>query len=240
MAIVPILTFEELSRQFEDASPEALLRWAVAEFGRDISLACSFGAEDVVLIDTLVKVDAKPHVFVLDTGRLHEETYDVMERCRVRYGIDFEVYTPDTYRLQDLQRAKGPNPFYASVENRKECCNIRKVEPLRRALQGRKAWITGLRREQAVTRLGLPKLEFDATHGGIAKLNPLADWTEKQVWAAIRANDIPYNALHDQGFPSIGCAPCTRAIRPGEDVRAGRWWWEAPEHKECGLHLRKA
>jgi phosphoadenosine phosphosulfate reductase len=230
----------DLNDQFDGASSETVLRWAVAEFGTSISLACSFGAEDVVLLDQLVKIDSRAKIFVLDTGRLHEETYEVMERCRERYGIEFEVYNPDTRRLQELLRTKGPTSFYESIDNRKECCGIRKVEPLKRALQGQKAWITGLRREQAVTRLGIPKLEIDETHGGIVKLNPLADWTEAQVWETIRANDIPYNALHDKGFPSIGCAPCTRAIKPGEDVRAGRWWWESPEQKECGLHRRIA
>jgi len=233
-------TIEDLVAQFDNATPDEILRFAVREYGHAVSLACSFGAEDVVLVDKLVKIDPKARIFVLDTGRLHEETYDVMERCRVRYGIQFEVYSPDTHRLQDLLRTKGPNPFYASIENRVECCGIRKVEPLRRALNGQSAWITGQRREQAITRFGLPKVELDLAHGGIAKLNPLADWTEEQVWEYIRTNDVPYNALHDKGYPSIGCAPCTRAIRPGEDVRAGRWWWEAPEHKECGLHARKA
>lgn len=233
-------TVQDLAQQFEATPLEDMLRCAVTEFGSAVSLACSFGAEDVVLLDALVKIDSRARIFVLDTGRLHEETYEVMEQCRVRYGIDFEVYTPDTLRLQELLRTKGPNPFYASVENRKECCGIRKVEPLRRALLNQKAWITGLRRDQSVTRLGLPKVELDFDHGGILKLNPLADWSEARVWEYIRVNEVPYNKLHDMGFPSIGCAPCTRAIRPGEDIRAGRWWWEAAEHKECGLHTRKA
>jgi phosphoadenosine phosphosulfate reductase len=233
-------SIHDLAQRFESASLQAVLHWAVGEYGRELSLACSFGAEDVVLLDALVKIEPKARVFVLDTGRLHEETYDVMDRCRSRYGIDFEVYSPDTNQLQELLRSKGPNPFYASIENRKECCGIRKVEPLRRALQGQRAWITGQRREQAITRYGLSKIELDLAHGGIAKLNPLADWTEAQVWEYVRANDVPYNALHDKGFPSIGCAPCTRAIQPGEDIRAGRWWWESPEQKECGLHTKRA
>jgi len=239
MSIACPPTIAQLASQLENASPQEVLNWAVSQFGPGLTLACSFGAEDVVLLDLLAKADRKPEVFVLDTGRLHEETYNVMERCRIRYGIEFEVYSPDTHRLQELLRSKGPNPFYQSIENRKECCGIRKVEPLRRALQGKLAWITGQRRDQSITRLVLPKVELDADHGGIAKINPLADWNETQVWDYIRANDVPYNALHDKGFPSIGCAPCTRAIEPGEDIRAGRWWWESPEHKECGLHTRK-
>jgi phosphoadenosine phosphosulfate reductase len=232
------LDAEELSRQFEHESPEALLRWAIERFGRSLSLACSFGAEDVVLVDMIAKIDPTARIFVLDTGRLHQETYEVMERCREKYGIEFETYFPNTTSVETLLRTKGPSSFYRSIDRRKECCNIRKVEPLRRALTGQEAWITGLRRAQAVTRATLPKVEVDATHGGILKLNPLSDWTEEQVWAYIREHDVPYNALHDQGFPSIGCAPCTRAILIGEDVRAGRWWWESPEHKECGLHVK--
>ena len=233
-------TVQELALQFEQSTTDQVLTWAMQSYRSAISLACSFGAEDVVLIDKLVKLDSYIRIFVLDTGRLHEETYDVMERCRARYGIEFIVFSPDTIALQDLLRLKGPRSFRESIENRKECCGIRKVEPLRRALQGQEAWITGLRRQQAVTRVSLPKLEEDSDHGGIMKINPLADWSEEQVWDYIRSNNVPYNTLHDKGFPSIGCAPCTRAIEPGEDLRAGRWWWESPEHKECGLHTRKA
>lgn len=222
-----------------DASAEEVVRWALERFGRDVALASSFGAEDVVLVDILAKIDPTARIFVLDTGRLHEETYDVMDRIRRKYGIEFEVYTPIADELQTLLRQRGPNFFYNSIEDRKDCCGVRKVEPLRRALSDKRAWITGLRRAQAVTRASLPKIEVDDAHNAIYKLNPLADWTEEQVWEYIRAHDVPYNALHDQGFPSIGCAPCTRAIAPGEDIRAGRWWWEAPEHKECGLHVRR-
>ncbi len=235
------VSFEEavaLSREFESMDASSVLRWAVERFGSQVTLASSFGAEDVVLIDLLAQIDPKAKIFVLDTGRLHQETYDVMEQCRQRYGVSFDVYFPKSESVEELLSHKGPNSFYQSIENRKECCGIRKVEPLRRALDGKKAWITGLRRAQAVTRASLPKAEIDFTHGGILKLNPLAEWSEEQVWAHIRANDVPYNALHDAGFPSIGCAPCTRAIKPGEDVRAGRWWWETPEQKECGLHVK--
>jgi phosphoadenosine phosphosulfate reductase len=163
-----------------------------------------------------------------------------LEACRKRYGIEIEVYAPLAGSVQYLVSTKGPNSFYESVENRKECCFIRKVEPLNRALSGAGAWVTGLRRQQSVTRDNLPQIETDADHGGILKASPLADWTEEQVWEYVREHKVPYNRLHDQGFRSIGCAPCTRAVLAGEDLRAGRWWWESPEQKECGLHLRQA
>lgn len=238
MSLLTENPIEELNQRFEPLTPQDLLRWALETYGRDVALACSFGAEDVALVDMLARLDATARIFVLDTGRLHEETYQVMDRCRERYGIEFEIYNPQTADLQAMLRTKGPLSFYESIENRKECCGIRKVEPLRRALSDKRAWITGLRRAQAVTRVSLPKIEVDDTHGGILKLNPLATWSEEDVWQYIRVNGVPYNKLHDQGFPSIGCAPCTRAIRPGEDVRAGRWWWESPELKECGLHVK--
>jgi len=218
---------------------EALLRWADASFGSQVSLASSFGAEDVVLIDLWRRVASKPRIFTLDTGRLPEETHDVMERIRTKYGVTFDVYFPDTAQAERMVRDCGPNPFYQSVELRKLCCRVRKVEPLGRALQGLSAWICGLRREQAPTRAALAAVEVDEAHGGILKLNPLVDWSTAEVWDYIRAHDLPYNALHDQGYPSIGCAPCTRAVEPGEDIRAGRWWWESPESKECGLHVKE-
>ncbi|GBC94850.1 Thioredoxin-dependent 5'-adenylylsulfate reductase [bacterium HR16] len=238
MVSAQTLDIQQLNAQYETLPPQALLQWAVEQFGNRVALACSFGAEDVVLVDMLVKITPQPRIFVLDTGRLHQETYDVMERCRQRYHIEFEVYFPQTALVEQLLRTKGANSFYLSVENRKECCHIRKVEPLGRALQGLQAWITGLRRQQAVTRANVPKIEVDDAHGAILKLNPLADWSEQQVWDYIRAHNVPYNVLHDRGFPSIGCAPCTRAVQPGEDIRAGRWWWETPEQKECGLHVK--
>jgi phosphoadenosine phosphosulfate reductase len=161
-----------------------------------------------------------------------------MNRCRDKYEIEFEVYFPVTDSVQDLLRLKGPYSFRESVENRKECCGTRKVEPLQRALKSRRAWITGLRKGQSVTRTELAMTEIDEAHGGILKINPLAEWTEEEVWDYIKANEVPYNTLHNDGFPSIGCATCTRKIFPGEDIRAGRWWWEHPEQKECGLHSR--
>lgn len=227
-----------LGIRFRRALPQEVLEWAVNQFGDRLTLASSFGAEDVVLIDILSKITASPRIFFLDTGRLHQETYDVLERVRSHYGIKVEIFFPETKAVEKLVREKGPNSFYNSVEDRKECCRVRKVEPLSRALVGVDAWITGLRRSQSATRLDLCKIELDKAHGGILKINPLVDWSEEDVWRYIREHDVPYNLLHDRGFPSIGCAPCTRAVMPGEDIRAGRWWWELPEHKECGLHIK--
>ena len=214
---------------------EEIVRWAADTFGSDLTVASSFGAEDVVLIDMIAKVAPDTRVFTLDTGRLHDETYDVMERVRVKYGVAIQSYFPDREKVEQLEREKGFYSFRESIENRKECCGIRKVEPLRRALSGMKAWMTGLRAAQAVTRSDMDVVEWDEGNG-LAKVNPLIEWSEEQVWDYIRANGVPTNALHDRGFPSIGCAPCTRAVKPGEDARAGRWWWENPENKECGLH----
>lgn len=227
------------AQELEGWSAERVLKWAVSRFGGRVALACSFGAEDVVLLDMMAKIAGAPRVFVLDTGRLHQETYELMDRCRARYQMEFEVYCPRTDLLEQLLRTRGPNSFYLSVDQRKECCHVRKVEPLARALSGLDAWVTGLRRSQSVTRSDIGKVERDEAHGGIPKINPLADWSEEQVWEYIRAHGVPYNPLHDRGFPSIGCVPCTRAVGPGEDIRAGRWWWESPDLKECGLHTRR-
>ncbi len=226
-----------IAEQLEAQDAEQVLRWAVESFSPKIAFASSFSAEDVVIIDLLSRIKPRVTVFTLDTGRLPEETYEVMERIRERYGLEIVSTFPKREAVETLEREKGFYSFRKSIGNRKECCGIRKVEPLNRALSGLEAWITGLRREQAVTRTQLSKVESDAAHGGIAKVNPLADWTTEQVWDHIRKARVPYNKLHDQNFPSIGCAPCTRAVRPGEDIRAGRWWWELPGHKECGLHI---
>ncbi len=226
-----------ISERFETKGPSELLIWAREKFP-NLAFACSFGAEDMVLLDLFAKLELPGKVFYLDTGRLHQETYDLVDLARERYGLRIEAYAPRSITVSNLISLKGPNSFYRSVEDRKECCFIRKVEPLNRALAGVDAWITGQRRDQSVTRLALAKVELDADHGDILKLNPLADWTIEQVWQYVHDNDVPYNKLHDKGFPSIGCAPCTRAIQSGEDLRAGRWWWEAPENKECGLHFR--
>jgi phosphoadenosine phosphosulfate reductase len=223
--------------RLESTEVSELLAWVNERFGERAALASSFGLEDVVLIDLLAKHAPKVRVFTLDTGRLNEETYHVLERLRVRYGLEVQTFFPEAAEVEALLEKKGPFSFRDSVESRKECCAIRKVRPLRRALAGREAWLTGQRREQAATRTSLELVEYDQTHG-LYKLNPLAGWTEAQVWAYVRDNRVPYNTLHDRGYPSIGCAPCTRAVNPGEHARAGRWWWESPESKECGLHDR--
>ncbi len=227
---------KELNQEFAGRPPQDLLRFVMGEFREQVALASSFGVEDVAIIDMMCKIEPKPRIFTLDTGRLHGDTYTVMERIRVKYDIEIVSYFPDREKVEELERKKGFYSFRESIENRKECCGIRKVEPLGRALAGLEAWITGLRREQSVTRTGVDLLEIDEAHGGILKVNPLAAWTEKQVWDYVRANKVPYNRLHDIGYPSIGCEPCTRAVSPGEDIRAGRWWWESAETRECGLH----
>ncbi|HEY3317979.1 MAG TPA: phosphoadenylyl-sulfate reductase [Coriobacteriia bacterium] len=231
---------DRIPEEIRDASAEELLHWAFTEFGDGIAIASSFGAEDMVLLDIASKVAERPRVFTLDTGRLPEETYALVDRARERYGIGIEVYFPDTSAVEEMERSFGVNLFYRSIEDRKRCCDVRKMEPLRRAMAGLDGWVCGLRREQAVTRAEVAKIEIDGGNGGILKFNPLADWTLDELWGYIRENDVPYNALHDKGYPSIGCAPCTRAVAEGEDIRAGRWWWEAPEHKECGLHAKRA
>ncbi len=224
---------------FEKMNSQELLAWGLKEFGNKIALASSFGAEDVVLIDMIVKIRKDARIFSLDTGRLPQATYDVMHEIQHKYGIAIEVMFPDTEKTQAMVRGKGMNSFYESIENRKECCNIRKVEPLKKLLATCEAWITGLRREQNVTRAAVAKAEVDKGFGGILKLNPLADWTSKQTWDYIKEHGVPYNKLHDRNYPSIGCEPCTRAIKAGEDERAGRWWWENPDSKECGLHVKR-
>ena len=217
-----------------DASRATLARIA-ADFSPAV-FASSLAAEDMVITDMILKAGLPIGIFSLETGRLHPETLDVLGKVKVTYGYDIALYKPQAEAVDAYVSANGINAFYNSVEMRRECCRIRKVEPLGRALAGNKAWVTGQRRAQSTTRAELHVQEDDAAHG-MVKFNPLADWSEDDVWNYIRANDVPYNALHDQGFPSIGCAPCTRAVQPGEDVRAGRWWWENPDSKECGLHM---
>jgi len=235
--IKPAFDIENLNEEFGKKTPQELLEWGLKEFHPCIALAWS-GAEDVAVVDMLVKINPKARIFTLDTGRLNPETYDLIDRVRERYGIDIEVMFPDAAEVEEMVRREGVNLFYQSVENRKLCCNLRKVQPLKRMLSSLDAWITGLRRDQAVTRTVLKKIEIDETFGGIIKLNPLADWSNKDVWDYIHKNNVPYNELHDKGYPSIGCGPCTRSVKPGEDIRAGRWWWESPEGKECGLHVK--
>lgn len=231
---------EHLNRRLKDAPAEEIMRYALDVFGDRFTIASSFGAEDVVLIDMAVRIDPAARIFTLDTGRLHQETYELIDRLRFRYHIEFEVVFPNHVDLQQLIRTKGPNSFYDSIENRKECCHVRKVEPLGRVLRTADCWATGIRREQSVTRAEVPVVSVDEINGGILKVNPLVNWTGDEVWQYIRENAVPYNVLHDRGFPSIGCAPCTRAVAAGEDNRAGRWWWESPDQKECGLHARSS
>jgi phosphoadenosine phosphosulfate reductase len=216
----------------------AVLQQAVWNFS-PVSFANSLGAEDMVLTDIIAKNRLDIAMFSLDTGRLPQETYDLMQEVRKHYAVPLRVYFPDSALVEEYVSQNGINSFYDSVENRKNCCFVRKVEPLRRALRGKKAWITGMRRDQAVTRGNLEVSAYDANQG-LQKFNPLLDWTNKEVWAYIRQHDVPYNMLHDQFYPSLGCAPCTRSISPGEDIRAGRWWWEDPMSKECGLHASQS
>lgn len=223
----------ELATRVQDT--RAILERIAAEFTPAV-FASSLALEDMVLTDLILKNKLPIGIFSLETGRLHQETLAVLEQVKAHYGYEIALFRPQTELVDAYVAANGLNAFYDSVEMRRECCRVRKVEPLGRALLGNKAWITGQRRAQSATRSDLRVEEDDPAHF-MTKFNPLADWSEAEVWEYIRANAVPYNALHDRGYPSIGCEPCTRAIQPGEDVRAGRWWWENPESKECGLHV---
>ena len=229
---------DHLNELWNGLSAEEILEKALELFGNKVTFATSMGAEDQVITHMLAKISKSANIFTLDTGRVFPETYDLLHRTVNRYGLQIKSYYPDTMQVEEMVNSKGINLFYESIENRKLCCHVRKIVPLRRALTGMDAWITGLRREQSVTRTDLKIVEWDAGNG-LIKINPLLEWSEEQVWDYIKINSIPYNKLHDQGFPSIGCQPCTRAIEKGEDLRAGRWWWELPESKECGLHGKK-
>ncbi len=217
------------------AATRATLARIAAEFSPAV-FASSLAAEDMVLTDLILRAKLPIKVLTLETGRLHKETLGMLDKIREVYGYEVAQYKPDPAAVDAYVSANGLNAFYDSVEMRKECCRIRKIDPLNRALAGNAAWITGQRRAQSVTRAELAVQEDDLAHG-MQKFNPLADWSEEDIWNYIRSNSVPYNPLHDKGYPSIGCEPCTRAIQPGEDVRAGRWWWEQPESKECGLHV---
>lgn len=219
----------------EGASAEEVLRWAADTFPGKIALATSLGVEDQALLAMIAKARLGIEAFTLDTGRLLPETYELLARTTRRYSVPVHVYFPETADVEEMVRLHGIDLFRDSVAARKRCCEVRKVRPLRRAQAGLEAWVCGLRAGQAITRESVDAVEWDEA-AGLVKINPLAAWSEDDVRAYVRENDVPYNALHDAGFPSIGCAPCTRAIEPGEDVRAGRWWWESAEHRECGLH----
>jgi phosphoadenosine phosphosulfate reductase len=226
-----------LNKKFQGKSPEKLLQYFLEKYGDKIALASSLGLEDQVLTDMILKIDRSARIFTIDTGRLFPETYSLIDKTNLKYGIKMEVFFPENKTVEEYVCANGINAFYESVEKRKACCQVRKIEPLLRALSTVDVWICGLRTKQSVTRTAIQAVEWDEANNRI-KINPLSAWTEKELWDYIKANNIPYNKLHNKGFPSIGCQPCTRAIAEGEDVRAGRWWWENPEHKECGLHRR--
>lgn len=235
-----------MNEDFERKSAEEIIKWAIEKYRNKVALASSFGAEDVVLVDMAVKVfnelritDYGLRIFTLDTGRLPQETYNLWQKIIENYGVNIEVHFPDKEEVAKMEEKFGPNLFYKSLELRQLCCKIRKVEPLNIALKNLNAWICGLRREQSITRTDVKKVEKDSAHNGIIKINPLADWEDRDVWNYIKKHNVPYNELHDKNYPSIGCAPCTRAIKEGEDIRAGRWWWEDKDKKECGLHCKK-
>ncbi len=224
-----------LNTIWKNESAQDLLMWAFKTFGREIILASSLGIQDQVLTDMIDQVKPDSEVFFLDTGRLHQQTYDTLEKSITRYRLKYKIYFPDNRDVEEFMRKEGPNCFFKTSALRKRCCEIRKLEPLKRALRGYKAWITGLQREQSISRSGVQKIEWDDLNN-LIKINPLVDWGMNQVWDYVRTHDVPYNVLHDQGFPSIGCTPCTRAISPNESMRDGRWWWENTEKRECGLH----
>ena len=227
----------DLNERFVNARAEEILSFFSGQYGNELAFATSLGAEDQVLTYLLSQINKDVRIFTLDTGRLFPETIDLIDKTNKLYDINISVYFPEFSLVEKMVNSKGINLFYESIENREECCHIRKIIPMKRALKGVKAWVSGLRSEQSVTRQDLSVVSWDEKFG-LVKINPLLNWTETQLWDFIKIHDIPYNELHDKGYPSIGCQPCTRAVEPGEDVRGGRWWWEMPENKECGLHKR--
>ncbi|MBW8015889.1 MAG: phosphoadenylyl-sulfate reductase [Planctomycetes bacterium] len=230
-------SLEHLKTELAGYSAQDLLGYFLRDYQGKVAFSSSMAAEDQVLTDMICKIKSTTEIFTLDTGRLPQETYDVIEKTNDKYDINIRMMFPDSRLIEQMLLDHGPNSFYHSLENRKNCCHIRKIEPLKRALKDVQVWICGLRKEQSVTREDLEPIQWDSNFN-VIKLSPLLDWTTEQVWDYIRENKVPYNALHDKGYPSIGCAPCTRAVEDGQDIRAGRWWWEKPEHKECGLHLK--
>ncbi len=232
------MDLNKLNLQLKFATPQETLEYFLKDHNLKAALSSSFGPEDQVLTHLMLNIDNKANIFTLDTARLHPQTYEVMEKTNLQYKTRVKVYFPDTQKTQKLYQTQGINGFYKSIENRKECCYVRKIEPLQRALSQFDVWITGLRSSQSITRENLDVVVYDETNK-VIKVNPLIHWSEKDVWDFIKENNIPYNSLHDEGYPSIGCAPCTRAVPQGEDLRSGRWWWENAEHKECGLHSKQ-
>lgn len=228
---------EALNEKFAGSGAKELISCFLKEYGVRIALSSSLGLEDQVLTDMVCSIDKNARIFTLDTGRLFPETYDLIHRTNTKYDIQMHIFFPEAQQVESMVNSNGINLFYNSVEARKTCCRVRKIEPLQRAFTGLSAWICGLRRDQSVTRSAMRPIEWDEVNG-LIKINPLIDWSEDQVKEYIRENKVPYNPLHDKNYPSIGCQPCTRAVLPGEDLRAGRWWWENPDTKECGLHKR--
>ncbi len=229
---------EILNASLRDRQPADILAHFIDRYKGKVALGSSLGAEDQVLTDMIVKIDKNTKIFTLDTGRLFPETYELIDKTNKTYQINISVYFPDTAAVEKMVKERGINLFYESIENRKLCCHIRKIEPSKRALRDMKVWITGIRKDQTVSRFFNKHVEWEDKYN-LLKINPLLNWSEQQVWEYLKSNHVPYNELHDKGFPSIGCMPCTRAVKPGEDIRSGRWWWEDIEHKECGLHDRK-
>ncbi|WP_373003189.1 phosphoadenylyl-sulfate reductase [Sulfurimonas sp.] len=232
-------TVNQLNEEFKNSSTLEVLEFLLRETRQNVALSSSFGAEDQVLTDMMLRVDQRANIFTLDTGRLPDETYSVMHETNLKYGIKVKVFFPKATDIEDLYKRQGINGFYDSIENRKSCCSVRKIAPLKRALKNVDFWVTGLRSAQSVTREDMRLFEFDETNN-VIKVSPLKDWSEQDIWAYIKTYRVPYNKLHKLGYPSIGCAPCTRPVKEGGDIRSGRWWWENPEHKECGLHLIKS
>lgn len=228
---------KELNEKFAGSEAIEIIRYFLNEYNGEIALSSSLGLEDQVLTEMVCSIDKNTKIFTLDTGRLFPETYDLIDRTNKKYGIRLQVYFPEADQVEEMVQSKGINLFYNSIEDRKKCCHVRKIVPLRRAFAGLKVWICGLRRDQSVTRAAMQPIEWDEANN-LIKLNPLIEWSEEQVKLYIKEHKIPYNPLHDKDYPSIGCQPCTRAILPGEDLRAGRWWWESPDTRECGLHKK--
>lgn len=229
---------QKLSEELKDKTAQEILAYFINDYEGKVGLATSLGVEDQVLTDMIVKIDKHTKIFTLDTGRVFPESYKVLDETNKKYDINVDVYFPKSAKVEEMVNSNGINLFYESIENRKLCCGVRKIEPLKRALNDIDVWVTGLRKDQSVTRFFTPLVEWDEGNK-VIKVNPLLNWSEKDAWNYVKENEVPYNELHDKGFPSIGCQPCTRAIESGEDVRAGRWWWEQPEHKECGLHVKE-
>ena len=227
----------ELNKKFSDAPAEDIVGYFLQAFKGRIALSSSLSIEDQTLTDIIVKIDKSARIFTLDTGRLFQETYQLIDKTNMTYGINLEVFFPNYEAVQQMVKEEGINLFYNSIESRHRCCQVRKLEPLKRAMQGLDVWICGLRKQQSVTRKDMQVVEWDDIHN-LIKVNPLINWSEEDVEQYVKKHHVPYNKLQDKGYPSIGCQPCTRAIQPGEDIRAGRWWWESPEHRECGLHQR--